>query len=148
MSPRRSRIEKVVSHREQELERRVAALAKARAAAERVEAQAAAARRAAEAAAEEREQLTSGVMLASDWIEANEWLASRECAQEVAEMTADRARAMAGQAHAGVLSAHVALRGVERLSARLEQQEQKAEERAEQRLLDERAGRKNPRKAR
>jgi flagellar export protein FliJ len=137
MSQKRARIAKVVSHREQELDRRVAELGEARAEAARREDAAEAERKRLAKAAEERAALSSGAISAADWRAANEWLASRAFSHEAATREVAAAAIEVEQKQKGVLTARQALKGVELLDEKLKKAEIVAEERADQRLQDE-----------
>jgi flagellar export protein FliJ len=137
MSQKRARIAKVVSHREQELDRRVAELGEARAEALRREEAAEAERKTLEKAGEERNALSAQPLSAADWRAANEWLASRALSHEAATREVAAASERVEQKQKGVLTARQALKGVELLDEKLKKAELRAEERADQRLQDE-----------
>jgi flagellar export protein FliJ len=138
MSPRRTRIEKVVTLREKELDQRVAKLSDQRA----VEARALTAeeRKKAEVdqASESRLKMADGdAVTAGSWIEANEWLASRQKQLEQARVEAARAQLETKKAQGAVMSARADLKKVELLSDRIQQQEQSEAQVLERRLEDE-----------
>ncbi len=137
MSPRRSRIEKVVAHRGKELDKRIAELSQHKT---REEAARLAAEREREEllkAAESRLKLAAAPLNASDWIEANEWLRTRAAQAERAETEAAKARVGTQRARAQVLHARTDLKKVEVLSARIGAEELGELDRAERRLEDE-----------
>jgi flagellar export protein FliJ len=139
MSPRRARIEKVVTLREKELDKRVAQLSDTRAAEARALSaeeqkkleltQASASRL---KLAEEGEALS-----ASNWIEANEWLVSRQKRLEHARVDAARAALETRKAQGAVMTARSDLKKVELLSTRIQVQEETEAQKAERRLEDE-----------
>lgn len=141
MSQKRARIAKVVTHREKELDRRVAELGEARAEAERRQDAAALAREKLEKAERERLELSSQAMSADAWRAANEWLESRARSLDAATKEVTVAAERVEQKQQGVLTARQALKGVELLDERLKREEIRAEGRADQRLQDELARR-------
>jgi flagellar export protein FliJ len=147
MSQKRARIAKVVTHREQELDRKVAELGEARAEAVRREDAAALERKKLEKAAEDRQALSAQAMSAADWREANEWLASRALSLDAAKQEVAVAAERVEQKQKGVLTARQALKGVELLDERLKREEMRAEGRADQRLQDELARRGGAKRA-
>jgi len=139
MSPRRTRIEKVITLREKELDHRVAKLSDQRAAEARalsaeeqkkVELEQASHTRL--KLAEEGEALSAG-----SWVEANEWLVSRQKQLEKARAEAARAQLETKKAQGAVMTARSDLKKVELLSERIQRQEQSAAEVVERRLEDE-----------
>jgi len=137
MSPRQKRIEKVVTHRGKELDKRVAELnaqkqreleAKRMAEAEREELL---------RASESRLKLAEATISATSWIEANEWLKTRAAKSELAETQAIRAKASTQRARAEVLNARADLKKLEVLSERIGTEERSREERVARRLEDE-----------
>lgn len=139
MSPRRTRIEKVVTLRERELDKRVQQLAGSRAA----EANALSAeerkKQELEQASESRLKLAEEgeALSAMTWIEANEWLANRRLQLEKARVDAARAQAATHKAQGEVLTARTDLKKVELLSVRIQKQENSTAQRLERRLEDE-----------
>src|SRR3954469_21677251 len=139
MSPRRTRIEKVVTLRERELDKRVQQLAGSRTA----EAQALSAeqqkKQELEQASESRLKLAEEgeALSAMTWIEANEWLANRRLQLEKARVDAAHARAATHKAQGEVLTARTDLKKVELLSVRIQNQENSTAQRLERRLEDE-----------
>jgi hypothetical protein len=139
MSPRRTRIEKVVTLRERELDKRVQQLAGSRTA----EAQALSAeqqkKQELEQASESRLKLAEEgeALSAMTWIEANEWLANRRLQLERARVDAARAQAATQKAQGEVLTARTDLKKVELLSVRIQKQEDSSAQRVERRLEDE-----------
>jgi flagellar export protein FliJ len=138
MSPRRARIEKVITLREKALDERVAKLhgsreaeARARSAEEqkRLELQ--------EASASRLKLAEEGALSASSWIEANEWLQSRQRHVEHARMEAAKAQLETRQAQGAVLTARADLKKVELLSERIQKQEDSDAQVLERRLEDE-----------
>ena len=136
MTGKQKRIGKVIVHREKELDRRVVELGRARAAAEEREAALTAERQQLERAAAEREAMSERAMSAAEWREANEWMQSRAQSTAVATREVERANQQMEQTKTGVLTARRALKGVEMYEARLRVEEQKAEDKADQRLQD------------
>jgi flagellar biosynthesis chaperone FliJ len=139
MSPRRTRIEKVVTLREKELDKRVQQLAGTRAA----EAQALSAEEQKklelEKASEMRLKLAEEgeALSAKNWVEANEWLANRRLHLEKARGDAERAQVATQKAQGAVLLARTDLKKVELLSERIQKQENDTAQRVERRLEDE-----------
>ena len=139
MSPRRSRIEKVVTLREKELDKRVAALSEQRAAEARALSEEELKKQELERASESRLKLAEEgeALSASSWIEANEWLANRQKHLEKARLQADKAQLATRKAQGEVLNARSDLKKVELLSERILKQEQSDAQRLERRLEDE-----------
>jgi len=139
MSPRRTRIEKVINLREKALDERVAKLSDQRA----VEARALSAeeqkRIELEQASESRLRLAAEgeAVSAGSWVEANEWLASRQKQLEQARLAAAKAQLETKQAQGAVMVARSDLKKVELLSERIAQQEQSEAQALERRLEDE-----------
>lgn len=139
MSPRRNRIEKVITLREKALDERVAKLSDQRA----VEARALSAeelkKQELEQASESRMKLAaeSEAVTAGSWIEANEWLASRQKQLEQARIATARAQQETKQAQGAVMLARSDLKKVELLSERIQQQEASEAQVLERRLEDE-----------
>ncbi len=146
MTNKQKRIQRVVVHREKELDKRVVELGEARVAAERSEGAVAAENERVARAAAEREAMSERAMTAAEWREANEWLESRRKSQAAATQELERANRHVESKQGHVLNARRALKGVELYETRLKQEELKAEDRADQRLQDElarsRAGQK------
>jgi flagellar biosynthesis chaperone FliJ len=139
MSPRRARIEKVVTLRNKELDKRVAQLSDTRAAEARAlsaeeqkKLELAQASESRLKLAEEGEALSAG-----NWIEANEWLASRQKRLEQARVDAARAALETRRAQGAVMTARSDLKKVELLSTRIQAQEETEAQKAERRLEDE-----------
>src|SRR5688572_21521853 len=104
MSPRRTRIEKVVTLREKELDKKVAQLSEQRAAEQRALSTEEQQKLELEAASESRMRLTEGDALrASSWIEANEWLHSRQKRHEQARLETARAQVETRKAQGAVM---------------------------------------------
>jgi hypothetical protein len=139
MSPRRSRIEKVITLREKELDKRVAQLAGTRAAEVRALSAEEQKKLELEQASESRLKLLAAeqALSAMSWIEANEWLANRRQHLEKAHVDVQRAALETAQAKGAVLSARSDLKKVELLSSRIEKQEQTHAQMLERRLEDE-----------
>jgi flagellar export protein FliJ len=139
MSPRRTRIEKVVTLREKELDKRVQQLAGSRVA----EAQALSAEEQKklelEKASEMRLKLAEEgeALSAKNWVEANEWMANRRLHLEKARRDAERAQVATQKAQGAVLLARTDLKKVELLSERIQKQENDTAQRVERRLEDE-----------
>ncbi|HXK20808.1 MAG TPA: hypothetical protein VNG33_23515 [Polyangiaceae bacterium] len=139
MSPRRVRIEKVVTLREKELDKKVQQLAGSRAA--EIRALSEEERQAQELlqASESRLKLAEEgeVLSAMSWVEANEWLHNRRLHHEKARSEAARAKLETKKAQGAVLNARTDLKKVELLSSRIQKQEDSQAERVERRLEDE-----------
>src|SRR3954470_11697401 len=93
MSPRRIRIEKVVTLREKELDKKVQQLAGTRAAEARAQSEEERKKQELEQASESRLKLAEEgeVLSAMTWVEANEWLQNRRLHHEKARSEAARA---------------------------------------------------------
>jgi flagellar export protein FliJ len=139
MSPRRSRIEKVVNLREKALDERVAKLSDQRAAEARAVSAEEQKRVELEQASETRLRLAEegDAVSAGSWVEANEWLASRQKQLEQARLVAARAQLATQQAQGAVMAARSDLKKVELLSQRIAQQEESEAQALERRLEDE-----------
>jgi flagellar export protein FliJ len=142
VSPRRTRIEKVITVREKELDQRVAKLADTRAAEARALSVEEQKRRELEDAATSRLKMAEEgeALSASSWIEANEWLQSRQRHLEQARQAASKAEVETRRAQTAVMAARTDLKKVELLSERIQQQEQSEAQKLERRLEDELAG--------
>ena len=136
MTSKQKRIQKVIVHREKELDQRVVELGKARVEAERAENAVELERQKLAKAAAEREAMTEQPMSAGDWREANEWLASRALSHQAVTRELEKAALHVEKSQANVLTARRALKGVELVEERLKTEERKAEERADQKLSD------------
>lgn len=136
MTGKQKRIQKVIVHREKELDQRVVELGKARVEAERAESAVELERQKLAKAAAEREAMAEQPMSAGDWREANEWLASRALSHQAVTRELEKAAAHVEKSQANVLTARRALKGVEMVEERLKTEERKAEERADQKLSD------------
>jgi len=139
MSPRRTRIEKVVTLRENELDKRVQQLAGQRAAELRALSAEEQKKLELEQASESRLKLAEEgeALSVMSWVEANEWLANRRLHHEKARVDAARAQLETQKAQGAVLSARTDLKKVELLSERIQKQENHTRERVERRLEDE-----------
>ena len=139
MSPRRTRIEKVITVREKELDQRVAKLADTRAAEARALSVEEQKRRELEEAESSRLRMAEEgeALSASSWIEANEWLQSRQKHLEQARHVASKAEVETRKAQTAVMAARTDLKKVELLSERIQQQEQSEAQKVERRLEDE-----------
>ncbi len=139
MSPRRNRIEKVVTLREKELDKRVQQLAGTRVAEARALSAEEQQKLELEKASETRLKLAEEgeALSAMSWIEANEWLANRRLHLEKARVDAQRAQRETQKAQGAVLTARTDLKKVELLSGRIQKQENSSAQRIERRLEDE-----------
>lgn len=139
MSPRRTRIDKVITVREKALDDRVAKLALARAAEAQAKLLEEQQKRQLEEASESRLKLAEeGTALrAASWIEANEWLHSRLKHHERARLDTQKAQLDTRKAQGEVMTARSDLKKVELLSARIAQQEEHDANVTERRLEDE-----------
>ncbi|HEX5098754.1 MAG TPA: flagellar export protein FliJ [Polyangiaceae bacterium] len=136
MTNKQKRIQKVIVHREKELDQRVVELGKARAETERAESAVETERQKLERAAAERDAMSERSMSAREWRDANEWLASRALSHHAVARELEKANAELEQSQTNVLTARRALKGVELVEERLKTEERKAEERADQKLSD------------
>ncbi|HEX2875753.1 MAG TPA: hypothetical protein VHP33_31085 [Polyangiaceae bacterium] len=139
MSPRRTRIEKVVTLREKELDKRVQQLAGTRAAEARALSAEEQKKQELEQASESRLKLAEEgeALSAMSWIEANEWMANRRLHLEKARIEAMRAQQNTQKAQGAVMTARTDLKKVELLSERIQKQEESTTQRTERRLEDE-----------
>lgn len=139
MSPRRARIEKVVTLRNKELDKRVAQLSDTRAAEARALSAEEQKKVELEQASESRLKLAEEgeALSANNWIEANEWLVSRQNRLEQARVDAARAALETRKAQGAVMTARSDLKKVELLSTRIQTQEEVEAQKAERRLEDE-----------
>lgn len=139
MSPRRTRIEKVVTLREKELDSRVAKLADSRAAEARALSAEEQKKLEVEQASESRLKLAEEgeALSASSWVEANEWLQSRMRGHEQARVETAKAQLETRKAQGAVMNARSDLKKVELLSERIQKQEESEAQVQERRLEDE-----------
>src|SRR4051812_2940225 len=137
MTNKQKRIQKVIAHREKELDHRVVELGNARQDAERVESALELEREKLERAAAARDDMAERTMSAREWRDANEWMASRELSHLAVTRELEKAAARVDASKGHVLVARRALKGVEMVEERLKTAEFRAEERADQRLQDE-----------
>src|SRR6185369_4163194 len=139
MSPRRTRIEKVVTIREKELDQRVARLAEQRAAEARALSLEEQKKLELEQASESRLKLAEEgeALSASSWIEANEWLPSRQKHVDPARVETAKAQLETRKAQGAVMTARSDLKKVELLSERIAKQEESEAQVLERRLEDE-----------
>lgn len=139
MSPRRNRIEKVVTLREKELDKRVQQLAGTRAAEARAQGEEERKKQELEQASDSRMKLAGaeGTLTAMSWVEANEWLAHRRLSHEKARMEAAKAQLETRKAQGAVMTARADLKKVELLSERIQKQEDAEAVKLERRLEDE-----------
>jgi flagellar export protein FliJ len=139
MSPRRNRIEKVVTLREKELDKKVQQLAGTRAAEARALTEQERKKQELEQASESRLKLANadGALPATNWIEANEWLQSRARDHEKARVDAAKAQLETRKAQGAVMVARADLKKVELLSERIQKQEETEAQKVERRLEDE-----------
>jgi flagellar export protein FliJ len=137
MTGKQKRIQRVIAHREKELDRRVGELGEARAAAERVETAVARAEQSLDRAAAEREAMSEQTMTASEWRDANEWVESNRRAHAAMTKELARANQHVEAKQTNVMTARRALKGVELYETRLKEEVARAEDKADQRLQDE-----------
>lgn len=137
MTNKQKRIQKVIVHREKELDERVVELGKARAEAERVETVVESERQKLAKAAAEREAMSERTMSAREWRETNEWVHSRSLSHQAVTRELEHAEKIVEASQANVLTARRALKGVELVEERLKTEVARAEDRADQKLQDE-----------
>lgn len=139
MSPRRTRIEKVVTLREKELDKRVQQLAGTRAAEARAVSDEERKKEELLQASESRMKLAgeTGLLTATSWVEANEWLAHRRLSHERARLETAKAQLETRKAQGAVMTARSDLKKVELLSERIQKQEDDEASKLERRLEDE-----------
>lgn len=138
MSPRRARIEKVITLREKALDARVAQLSDSRAAEARARSAEEQKKFELEQASESRMKLAEeGALPVSSWVEANEWLQSRQKQVEHARVEAAKAQLETRKAQGAVMTARSDLKKVELLSERIQKQEESEAQLLERRLEDE-----------
>src|SRR5690349_21638283 len=104
MTGKQKRINKVIVHREKELDKHVVELGKARAEAEQRENALTLERERLERAAAEREAMSERAMSAAEWRDANEWLESRAKSHAAATREVERANQHMAQKKEGVLT--------------------------------------------
>jgi flagellar export protein FliJ len=136
MTNKQKRIQKVIVHREKQLDQRVVELGHARAETDRAESALEAERRKLARAAAEREAMSEKTMSAREWREANEWLASRALSTQAVSRELEQATERMEASQSNVLVARRALKGVELVEERMKTEERRAEERADQKLSD------------
>ena len=137
MTNKQKRIQKVIVHREKQLDQRVVELGHARAETEGVKSAVELEQRKLERAASERDAMSEQTMSARDWREANEWLQSRALSHQAVTRQLEQATARMEASKSQVLTARRALKGVELVEERRKSEELRAEERADQKLQDE-----------
>jgi flagellar export protein FliJ len=136
MTSKQKRIQKVIVHREKELDQRVVELGQARVETDRAESAVESERERLDRAAAERDAMSERSMSAREWRDANEWLASRDLSHQAVKRELAQANERLEQTQTNVLTARRALKGVELVDERLKTEERKAEERADQKLSD------------
>jgi flagellar export protein FliJ len=137
MSARRNRIEKVVQHRNKELDKRIVELQEHKRREEAARLTAEREREEMLKASESRLKLTEAPLSANEWVLANEWLRTRSAQAEIAANQAAKARVGTERARDHVLHARTDLKKVEVLSERIGAEESAQQERADRRLEDE-----------
>lgn len=137
MSPKRARIQKVVDHRAEQLDKTISALADSRARQEEALKAVQAQREQLERALEKRAELENGEATVEHWLMADDWLKTQGALEQMAVRRAAKAHAAVEQARGKVLAARADLRRIEALATRLQREEQAQAERAERRLHDE-----------
>src|SRR6188768_1790203 len=129
MTNKQKRIQKVIVHREKELDERVVELGKARVEAERVETVVESERQKLAKAAAEREAMSERTMSAREWRETNEWVHSRSLSHQAVTRELEHAEKIVEASQANVLTARRALKGVELVEERLKTEVARAEDR-------------------
>jgi hypothetical protein len=147
MSARLRRIERIVAHRQKELDDEVGALAAVRAREASAVALADAAREAARGAEDARRKLAEHGCDVLTFIEAEEWLATTAQRAQRAWLVVLQIRREIDAAQAVVLEAKMKLKQAEQLSERVTRAERLVEDRRERRRDDEHAARITQRKA-
>jgi hypothetical protein len=147
LSPRRRRIEKIVQHRQKELDERVAELATQKAKEAAAVARFEAADRAVKEAEVRRRELGEQGSDAQTFLEAGEWLAAsaREATRQWAHVR--RERDISAKVQQTVVAAKMKMKQAEHLATRVATSEQKLAERKERRRDDEDAARIAQRRA-
>ena len=137
MSPRRTRVQRIISIREKQRDEKVKTLADRERSLAEANHKAEGEKRRLFHATAERERLANEGADAKSWLEADEWLAARAALHDIAKRQAERASVAVDHARDAVVEAQVDVRRVEMLSERLEAKERADEERVARRLEDE-----------
>jgi flagellar export protein FliJ len=137
MSHRKKRLEKLMQHRQRELDARLLRLSEKRRAEEAARQQLAAEEHALELARADRVAAISKVFDALRLTESNDWMMACAHRRELATAGVLRAQKAVSEAHAQLLSARNDLKKIELLAERLAKEELARAERGEQRLADE-----------
>ena len=147
MSPRRRRIQKILEHRQKELDDRAVVLTAARAKEAVAVREAEASDEAARGAADAKRKLGEKGAGILDFIEAEEWLRTTARRAERAWVAVARIRTEVSAAQTQVVAARTKLKQAEQLAARVELTERRQTDRRERRRDDEAAARIAQRKA-
>jgi flagellar export protein FliJ len=141
MSPRARRIQRILEHRQKELDERAGALAAVRAREAAAVAEAEATDALAQAATDARRKLAETGSDVFSFLEAEEWLVSTTRRAERAWASVAAVRHEVEKAQAIVLQARTKLKQAEHLAARVALGERKLEDRRERRRDDEASAR-------
>lgn len=145
MSPKRRKIQKVLSLREKALDQRALELAQSRETLEQAKREHVLESERLLAAATRRRELSSGRVDIGSWIESEQWLRQRQQDLYRADGRVAEANATVCDALQGVVAAQVDKRRIELLDQHLADGELRRENVIEQRLTDELARRRRPR---
>jgi hypothetical protein len=141
MTPRRRRIERILEHRQKELDEASAVLSAVRAREAAAAAEAEATDERAKEAAEARRRLADKGSGVTEFIEAEEWLYATSRRAERAYTVLLGVRREVEKVQAVVAAARTKLKQAEQLAARIALQEKKLDDRRERRRDDEAAAR-------
>ena len=147
MSPRLRRIERIVAHRQKELDEKIGALAEVRAREALAVTQADEARATAQEAEGARRKLAEHGCDVLTFIEAEDWLATTAQRAQRAWLLVLQIRREIEGVQATVMAARMKLKQAEQLGERVTQAERKVEDRKERRRDDEHAARIAQRRA-
>ena len=147
MTPRRRRIQKILEHRQKELDDRAVVLTAARAKEAVVVREAEAADETARAAADAKRKLGEKGAGILDFVEAEEWLRTTARRAERAWVVVARIRTEVSAAQTEVVAARTKLKQAEQLGARVDLVERRQADKKERRRDDEAAARIAQRKA-
>lgn len=142
MSPKRRKIQKVLSLREKALDQRALELAQSRDSLEQAKRQHSLESERLVAAATRRRELSSGRVDIGSWIESEQWIRQRQLDLCRADCRVAQANATVSGALQGVVAAQIDKRRIELLDQHLAEGEVRRENAVEQRLTDEHARRR------
>lgn len=142
MSPKRRKIQKVLTLREKALDQRAVELARSKEQLEQAKREHSLESERMLAAARRRHELSSGRVDVGSWIESEQWIRQRQAELSRADGRVVEAEATVNEAFHGVVSAQIDKRRIELLDQHLADGELRRENVIEQRLTDELARRR------